>query len=152
MDDLISKYIPKSAPSEHPWNLAKGIVVVIFIIAFLMIGVITSKSYFLKLVCLLLMGIVIIAPLYFTRQVEFKDFIYVKPIWGSVKTFEYSKIESFEKHYDGQNGMIWVITFQGKKKVTFYDENLDYEEFKMVLNKLKNEHIVKRKGVLLRLK
>lgn len=144
MDELISKYIPKSAPSDHPWNTSGLIVIGVFMTTFLLIGVILSDLWIIKILCLLLIPIVIILGLMLIRQVEFDKEIAIKPILGKTKSIKYNKLKKFYKHYLGKHGMyIWIIEYQDGsrlKKLTFYDDNLNYEEFKVLLNKLINEH------------
>lgn len=144
MEELISKYIPKSAPGDHPWSTSGGIVIAIFIFSFLIIGAIFSNWWLSKTICVALIPIILIFGLRNTRQVIFDEKIEIKPLFGRSKTIEYKQLRKFYKHYLGEHGMfIWIIVYQHKsrlKKITFYDDDLNYDEFKAVLNKLIKEH------------
>lgn len=144
MDELIKTHIPKSAPGDHPWNTSGLIITGIFIIVFLVLGVISAKYWLIKILCLVLIPVPIVIGLRLIREINFGSDIVIKPIYGKPKIIKYSQLRKFYQHYLGKQAMfVWVIEYQQDskmKKITFYDDDLNFNEFKAVLNKLKNEH------------
>jgi len=144
MDELISKYIPKSAPSDHPWNTSGLIVFCVFIISILILGGISASFWLTKILCFAFIPILIILGLRLIRQVNFGPDIQIKPIYGKPKIIKYNQLRKFYQHHLGKHNMfVWIIEYElnGRlKKITFYDDQLNFQEFKTVLNKLINEH------------
>lgn len=143
MEDLIRKYIPKSSPSDHPFKISSLIVGGVFIVGFLILGAINANYLFIQILCLLLIPLFVFFGLKSIRQVEFGTSITIKPIYGKSKTIEYSQLKKFYKHDLGELDMfIWVLKYNKNsklKKITFYDDDLNFEEFKEVLKLLKND-------------
>ena len=140
MQTLIKKHIPKSAPCDHPWDTSSLIVFVVFLEGFLLLGGLLSTNMLIQIACFLLFPFTIVICLYLIRQVNFEAKIMIKPILGKSKTIEYAQLTKFYKH-EGANGRIlWVLKYdQNKKikKITFYDPELNFEEFREVLKYLK---------------
>ena len=145
MEELTLKYIPKSEPCDHPWQTSQVIVFGVFVEIGLLLGVINGNSILIRLVCFILMFAPIIIILKMIRQVNFKtNIIEVKPLLGKAKKIEYSKLKKFYRHNLGEHSIeLWIIEYQSKrktKKITFYDDELNFDEFKTVLLNLKGKY------------
>ncbi len=140
MQTLIKKYIPKSAPCDHPWDTSSLIVFVVFLEGFLLLGGLLSTNMLIQIACFLLLPFPILISLHLIRQVNFDDRIMIKPILGKSKTIEYAQLRKFYKH-EGTNGRIlWILKYDHNtklKKITFYDPELNFDEFREVLKNLK---------------
>jgi hypothetical protein len=140
MQTLIKKYIPKSAPFDHPWDTSSLIVFVVFLEGFLLLGGLLSTNMLIQIACFLSLPIPVLICLHLIRQVNFEARIMIKPILGKAKTIEYAQLTKFYKH-EGANGRIlWVLKYDHNtkmKKITFYDPELNFEEFREVLKYLK---------------
>jgi hypothetical protein len=140
MQTLIKKYIPKSAPFDHPWDTSSLIVFVVFLEGFLLLGGLLSTNMLIQIACFLLLPFPALISLHLIRQVNFDDRIMIKPILGKSKTIEYAQLKKFYKH-EGTNGRIlWILKYDHNtklKKITFYDPELNFEEFREVLKYLK---------------
>jgi hypothetical protein len=140
MQTLIKKYIPKSAPCDHPWDTSSLIVFVVFLEGFLLLGGLLSTNMLIQIACFLLLPFPILISLHLIRQVNFDDRIMIKPILGKSKTIEYAQLRKFYKH-EGTNGRIlWILKYDHNtklKKITFYEPELNFDEFREVLKNLK---------------
>ena len=140
MQPIIKKHIPKSAPCDHPWDTSGLIVFVVFLEGFLFLGGLLSTNMLIQIACFLLLPFPVVISLHLIRQIHFDDRIMIKPILGKSKTIEYAQLRKFYKH-EGTNGRIlWILKYNHNtklKKITFYDPELNFEEFREVLKHLK---------------
>ena len=137
--------IPMKVKGESLFSIIYGGLSVGVIIVVLLIFSIISDTLNGTIICLSILGLIGIWLKRIIRWVHFtNDNIKVKYLYGNERIIEYNDVKKLYKNQEGfLPAFVYVIKFSKKNgsklgKVTFHKKELDIENFKKEILKLKN--------------